>query len=124
MLLALHGRAWWIQDGAPAQRSIIVVIACVPYSLVMWSVLGMPQNGHHGHQTLRQCTSFSGNTSRLSYVKPYHKLYRTLGSESPEVIIALRRLRHVRTAFDVDAMRAESRELRLKTKKRGFQDSK
>ena len=50
-------RAWWIQDGAPAHRRIFVRDtavswgACMPYSLAMWSVLDMPQNGHHGHQT-------------------------------------------------------------------------
>ena len=64
---------------APQLTAIsLYVIACMPYSLTMWSVLGMPENDHHGHQTLRQWTSFSRDTSGLRYIKSYHKIHRTL----------------------------------------------
>ena len=67
-----------------------MTIASIPYPLAMWSVLGMPQNGHHDHKTLRQWASFSGDTSWIRYIKPHYQIYRTLGRESPERLLPFR----------------------------------
>ena len=100
-------RDWWIQDGDPAHRGIVYVIASIPYSLATWSGLGMPQNGHHDHQTLRRWTFVSGDTSCIRYIKPHHQIYRILGRESPERLLPFVMLTLLGRVFDAMTARAQ-----------------
>ena len=78
----------------------LYVIASIPYPLAMWSVLGMPHNGHHDHKTLCQWASFSGDTSWIRYIKPHYQIYRTVGRESPERLLPFRHVHFIRDVFD------------------------
>ena len=80
----------------------LYVIASIPYPLAMWSVLGMPQNGHHVHKTLRQWASFSW----IRYIKPHYQIYRTLGRESPERLLPFRHVHFIRDVLDAMSARA------------------
>ena len=56
----------------------LYMIACMPYSLAMWSVLGMSHNCHHGHHAdLTQMDFFLWRYLKAEvYTVP--KNYRTL----------------------------------------------
>ena len=56
-------RVLWIRMAPHLTSVSLYVVACISYSLAMWSVLGMPRSGHHGHQTLRQWTSSNSTTT-------------------------------------------------------------
>ena len=79
----------------------LYVVASMPYPLAMWSVLGMPQNGHHDHKTLRQC-----NMDLFLWGYLMDKVYNTALPKVQDIrqvitreVIALRQVHFVREGF-------------------------
>ena len=77
----------------------LYVIDSIPYSLAMWSVLGMPQNGHHDHQTLRRWTFFLWGylMDKVYQTTPPH--LHDLRQRITREVIALRHIHFIRKGF-------------------------